>query len=83
MSVQTIFQAGNSQTAVVIPKHISDQLGLKKGHKVMIDVLPGENALVIKKGKKTAKSQTKDAFNRWLNAVLEEDAEILDELANR
>lgn len=83
MSLQTIFQAGNSQTAVVIPKHISDQLGLKKGQKVIVDILPGEETVVLKKVQKVTKSKAKDEFQKWLSVFMKENGEILDELAQR
>jgi len=81
MQVQTIFQAGNSDV-VALPK----ELGFKRGEKVIVEkTSDSEDVVTIKKvfAKKTKNSASDAEFKRWLNNVLEEDAEILDELANR
>lgn len=83
MQTQTIFKAGNSEV-IAIPKHILEELNLKRGQKVVVDSIPDSEVIIIRKVSK-AKTQTKKAasaeFKRWLNEVLKEDAEILDELA--
>lgn len=81
MQVQTVFKAGNSEV-VALPK----ELGFKKGDKVTVEkASDDENLVTIKKvsAKKTKNSASNAEFKRWLNNVLEEDGEILDELANR
>ena len=85
MHIQKIFRAGNSD-AVVIPRAIVRQLGMQVGHKVIVDTT-ANNTIVIKKAvriktKKTKKTSDTE-FETWLKNVLEEDAEILDELAVR
>lgn len=81
MQLQTIFQAGNSDV-VALPR----ELGFKRGDKVILEkVSDNENLVTIKKvSAKKTKNPTSDVeFKKWLNTVLVEDAEILDELANR
>ncbi len=81
MKIQTIFKAGNS-AVVALPK----ELGFKKGDKVIVEkVADVENLVTIKKvsAKKIKNSASDAEFKIWLNNVLEEDGEILDELANR
>lgn len=81
MQLQTIFQAGNSDV-VALPR----ELGFKRGDKVIVEkVSDDENLITIKKvsAKKTKNSASGAEFKRWLDNVLVEDAEILDELANR
>ncbi len=81
MQLQTIFQAGNSDV-VALPR----ELGFKKGDKVILEkVSDNENLVTIKKvsAKKTKNSTSDVEFKKWLDNVLVEDAEILDELANR
>ena len=84
MNIQTVFQAGNAQV-IAIPKHIADETGFKVGQKIVVDVLPGEEGLIIKKApaKKTKKTASSTEFKRWLADVLKEDAEILEELSVR
>ena len=85
MYIQKIIKAGNSD-AVVIPKDIVRQLGMQTGQKVIVDTV-STNAIVIKKAdpKKIGKNKkgSEAEFETWLKNVLEEDAEILDELAVR
>ncbi len=84
--VQKLIQIGNSQ-GVVIPSHIRKQLGLKKGSSVVVEQVPGREAIVLRKAgkrKKISRSSVVDReFKKWLDNVLVEDAEILDELAVR
>lgn len=84
MDIQKIFQAGNSEV-VAIPNRIKKDLKLYKGTKVVVERLPGEDAFIVKKAKtaKSKKSAIQKEFNSWLQNVLQEDAEILDELAVR
>lgn len=78
--IQTIFQAGNSDV-VALPK----ELGFKRGEKVVVEKGSDNGVVTIKKvSLKKSKGTVSDVeFKKWLADVLEEDAEILDELANR
>ena len=84
MQTQKIFQAGNSEV-VAIPNYIKKDLKLKKGSPVVIEKIPGEDAFIVKKvtASNIKKSAVQKEFNNWLQNVLKEDAEILDELAIR
>ena len=81
METQVIFQAGNS-IVVAIPK----SFGFKKGEKVSVEkTSDDEGVITVKKvsAKKQNPSASSTEFKKWLSNVLEEDAEILDELADR
>ena len=86
MQIQKVFQAGNSQV-VAIPKALARELGLRVGHKVVMEKTPDGAGLVIKRADEGAprKSKTKtDAeFQAWLDVFMKENGEILDELAHR
>jgi len=86
MQTQTIFKAGNSEV-VAIPKHLLKEMGLGLGHKVVVDKSPVEGVICVRKVEAKKNKQVKTVatkeFNRWLNDVLDEDKEILDELAVR
>ncbi len=87
MQTQTIFQAGNSEV-VAIPKHLLEELKLKKGQKVTVEKAPDGETIVIKKVNKNStitktKVSSNTEFKKWLSNVIKEDAEILDELAVR
>ena len=82
MQIQTIFKAGNSDV-VSIPRDLTDEYGYNQG--LMVQVVPtgyGDD-LIIKKVKKINKSKSKitTEFKSWLKSTLDEDGEILDELA--
>ena len=83
MQIQTVFKAGNSDV-VAIPKYISSELGIKTGNKVLVKVIE-DGVLIQKVSKKKIKetAATTREFKKWLEGALKEDAEILDELANR
>ena len=83
MQTQTIFKAGNSNV-VAIPKHLMKELGLKKGEKVVVEKEKNKNSIIIKKvsgGK--AEKIAKGDFKKWLDVFLQENGDILDELATR
>lgn len=84
MQIQTVFRAGNSNV-VAIPKSIGDSAGIKSGQKVIVEELPDGNGVVVRKMTKVSKKRegVNREFKKWLKEALEEDAEILDELANR
>ncbi len=81
MQIQTVFQAGNSDVVA-----LARELGFKRGDKVVVEKIPSdENIVTIRKvsAPKTKKSVSSTEFKKWLDNVLVEDAEILDELADR
>ncbi|KKU16332.1 MAG: hypothetical protein UX25_C0035G0009 [Candidatus Woesebacteria bacterium GW2011_GWC2_45_9] len=84
MQVQTVFKAGNSEV-IAIPSELREQTGIKAGTKVVLTGIPGGGGIVIKKvdRKQKTKSALTAEFKKWLKEVLEEDKEILDELALR
>lgn len=84
VNTQTITQIGNSD-GVTIPAHLMTELHIKRGQKVIVDRLADTDNLVIitKPQKKTSKSALSKEFHDWLESFLEEDKEILDELAHR
>jgi len=81
MQIQTVFQAGNSDVVA-----LARELGFKRGDKVVVEKVPNdENIVTIRKvsAPKAKKSASDAEFKKWLDNVLVEDAEILDELADR
>ena len=48
MQIQTVFKAGNSNV-VTIPKSISDEVGIKKGSKVIIELAADGKTIVLSK----------------------------------
>ena len=85
MQIQTVFKAGNSNV-IAIPKDLSRELKIAPGQEVTVTKIPGEEAIVIKKAAKTKKTKEgviRKEFKVWLDKVLKEDKEILDELAVR
>ena len=86
MQTQTVFQAGNS-LVVAIPKHVAKDLNIRKGHKVFVDKSPEGDAIVIKHADKASAQKptthTSREFNQWLDQFIQEDGELLDELASR
>ena len=86
MQKQRVFKAGNSNV-VSIPKHLARELGIRSGQKVVVDKTPDNKAIIIRKAndvKVRVKSEgVSKEFKKWLENVLTEDAEILDELAVR
>lgn len=85
MYTQKIFKAGNS-TVVAIPKELVRNLGFKVGKKVVV-AAAGEGILI----KRASAGQEKSSkggvatreFSDWLKVFMEENGEILDELAVR
>lgn len=76
MSIQTIFKAGNSQV-VAIPKNMP----FKTGQKVLVEKADEETIIIKKASSSPKKSDTE--FKKWLDIFMEENGEILDELAER
>jgi putative addiction module antidote len=86
MQIQKVFQAGNSQV-VAIPKDLAQELGLYVGHKVTVQKTPDGEGLIVKRAdagvKKVSKSQSDTEFQSWLSTILDEDKELIQELAKR
>lgn len=70
---------------VAIPKDIGRSLGIKSGQKVFVEESPDGNGVLVRKITKVTKKRegVNKEFKNWLKEALKEDAEILDELANR
>jgi len=85
MHIQKIFRAGNSHV-VAIPQEILRVAGLKPGQRVSIDTEGAGRKIIIKKAEKETKkikSATNKAFEAWYQTFINENGEILDELAVR
>jgi len=84
MQTQSIFQVGNSNV-VAIPTHLMKDLGLKNGQKVIVEKSPDTEAVIVTPVGRPSKAPTKitKEFEQWLHSFLDEDKELLDELATR
>ncbi|MEK7565568.1 MAG: AbrB/MazE/SpoVT family DNA-binding domain-containing protein [Patescibacteria group bacterium] len=83
MITQTIYQVGNS-VAVTIPRNILEEMNLKIGQEVVVEKALGASAVVISPVVKAKTNALISAdFKRWLSSFLEEDKDLLAELANR
>ncbi len=84
MQIQTVFKAGNSNV-VAIPSEFVNDYGYDTGLQVMLNTYDHGETLVIKKVVKTkskkSNSKASQEFKKWLDNAIEENAEILDELA--
>ena len=81
MNIQKVFRAGNSQV-VSIPSSILSDLKIKTGDKVVVEKT-SDDTVTIKKAHTPKKTKSKSDFNKWLNTFMDENGEILDELAER
>lgn len=82
MYTQTIYEAGNS-LAITIPKEIVRKFNLKRGHQVTITPAD-QNRLVVETtpiAKPVKKATAEKAHQEWLKVFMDENSEILDELA--
>lgn len=84
MRVQSVFQSGNS-VSVAIPKYLAEELDMGVGKKVTVEKYIEGNGVVIKKvaTEKPKTGTVRKDFKKWVGQFLEEDADILDELAIR
>ncbi|MBI5358483.1 hypothetical protein HZB69_02525 [Candidatus Amesbacteria bacterium] len=82
MTTQTIFQAGNSNV-VAIPAQYMTDMNMGTGHKVWIDKIDSETIVIKKAYSKKQAKKTDLEFQKWLGGFMAENAEILDELADR
>lgn len=87
MNTQTVFQAGNS-IVVAIPQHIARDFKIKAGHQVTVGISADGDAIQFTPVRKTdhVKKLNRAAdkeFQKWLTEFMNENGEILDELATR
>lgn len=84
MQIQSVYKAGNSMV-VTIPRHLAKELGFHPGQKVVVEKASSGAGLVISKVVKSGvkRARVDVGFKQWLEVFLEENAEILDELALR
>lgn len=81
MNIQTVFRAGNSNV-VAIPQELNKKFNIKAGQKVVLEESSDGNILIRKITKGKSPSAEED-FKKWWNEFLDENSEILDELALR
>lgn len=81
MSIQTIFQAGNSKV-ISIPPQILTDLNISIGDKVEVEKISNDT-LTIKKHSATKITKAKRDFQKWLDVFMDENGDALDELAKR
>ena len=88
MQTTTISQLGNSN-AVILPSPIMREAKWRRGQKMTIDYISQTNSISVRPveiNRKTTKqsSRASDAeFQKWFDDFIEENGEILDELATR
>lgn len=88
MQTTTISQLGNS-SAVILPAPIMQEAKWRRGQKMTIDYISQTNSISVRPveiNRKTTKqsSRASDAeFQKWFDDFIEENGEILDELATR
>ena len=88
MHTTTISQLGNSN-AVILPSPIMQESKWRRGQKMTIDYIPQTNSVSVRpieKNRTTTKQSSRASeveFQKWFDAFIEENGEILDELATR
>lgn len=88
MQTTTISQLGNSN-AIILPSPIMQEAKWRRGQKMIIDYIPQTNSISVRPVEKnrTTTKQTSRAseveFQKWFNEFIDENGEILDELATR
>lgn len=88
MHTTTISQLGNSN-AVILPAPIMQEAKWRRGQKMTIDYIPETNSISVRpveKNEKPAKQSSRASdveFQKWFDEFIEENGEILDELATR
>lgn len=82
MSIQTVFKAGNSNV-VSIPSAILSDLKIKTGDKVIIEKYNNDSINIKKASTKNNKLKSQTHFNNWYKTFIDQNGEILDELADR
>ena len=82
MTTQTIFQAGNSSVVAIPAQYLAD-MNMSTGHKVIIDKIDDDTIMIKKVSTKISNKKSDLEFQKWLGGFMAENAEILDELADR
>lgn len=82
MTTQTIFQAGNSNVVAIPAQYLAD-MNLATGHKVIVDKVDYDTIIIKKTSTKVSGKKSELEFQKWLSSFMAENAEILDELADR
>ncbi len=84
MQIQKITQLGNSN-AVILPTPIMHEAKLKRGQKITVDYLAEADVIVMRRipNKSIKPTRSEKEFQAWLASFLQEDKELLDELADR
>lgn len=88
MQTTTISQLGNSN-AVILPAPIMQEAKWRRGQKMTIDYIPQTNSVSVRpvgKNGESAKQSSRASdveFQKWFDEFIEENGEILDELATR
>lgn len=81
MAIQSIFQAGNS-SVVAIPTDLVKEMNLTVGQKVTVEKVSNTAILIKTSIQKKSSSRDKE-FKKWLDQFIDEDKELLVELADR
>ena len=80
---QKIIRIGNSG-GVTISKSLMEESGVKIGTHVDLSYKADMGRFIIDlPQKKTVKTGVSDEFQKWLSTFLEEDKDLLDDLAQR
>ncbi|KKU56619.1 hypothetical protein A3H89_03085 [Candidatus Amesbacteria bacterium RIFCSPLOWO2_02_FULL_48_11] len=82
MNIQTVFQAGNSKVVSIPPKLLSD-LKIHTGDKVTVEKTSDDTIIIKKAAPKTKAVKSQADFEKWFKTFIDENGEILDELADR
>ncbi len=82
MNIQTIFQAGNSKVVSIPPAFLTD-LQIKTGDKVIVEKTSDDTLSIKKASSKPKSSKSQAGFNKWFKTFINENGDILDELADR
>ena len=78
-----VFRAGNSDV-MTLPQPLLQEWGVGTGAELVLEKVPDSEAiLVFPARKKTKNGAVTEEFKKWLDGFLDENAEILDELADR
>ena len=84
----TMTQLGNSD-AIIVPAPMMREAKYKRGQKFTIDYISQTNSFSVRpveKSKASAKQSSRASdveFQKWFDEFIEENGEILDELATR
>lgn len=84
MIIQKVFKTGNS-LVITIPKHLVNELKLKEGSEMIMELDPEEESLLVKKSLKSAAntSHLTPEFKQWLDEISTRHKKLIQELARR